>query len=161
MATLSRFFFQKNKNEAETYVLDIVSLSNALEVGKLLQELSTASVVQVNFSADGGVLPDMKADRRVKFVEHSPQKEKVDFSAFQKAGTGMTILHYLAFYGRTLKHKRRCVTVPAPHVDWAAHINEYQARVESVLHMAWRDESFRVTKIRVISPNIKRKTITV
>ena len=157
MATLSRYFWAKNKVEVDTYIFDIVSLPNALEVGKALQTHSTADLMQVTFTADGGAFPSLKTDRRVVFVEDHAEKQSVDFSVYKRGGSGYPIAHYLAAWGRNKDKGRRGVTIPAPLMAWDANRTELRTILETALRMAWRDQSYEITAFRLISPNLKRR----
>ena len=157
MATLSRFFWEKNHVKVDTYVFDIVSLPNALEVGKALQTHSTADLIQVTFTADGGAFPSLQTDRRVVFKEDHAQKQNVDFSAYKRGGSGYSPAHYLAAWGKNKDKGRRGVTIPAPLMTWDAKVADLRSILETALRMAWRDQSYEITAFRLISPNLKRR----
>ena len=159
MPTMTTFYWTLEKRDYQHYIYDIVSLSNALEVGKVLQVMSSASLSEIDFAPVGVCLPSNTEDRRRFEMAEKPDTEKVDFSNYRRAGDGLGLGAFLAYYFRGFP-TRRAFCVPSPRknlLDDVQAVKTAGEELQRVIRMALRVSTATVSKTRVIYPNAYRK----
>ncbi len=114
MATLTSFFWKIGTVERNTHLYNLPSPSNALEMARALQGVSSADVTQIDFSLSGVCLPS-GAGRRYEY-EIKPTKEKPNLTAYKRPGDGAGLGVFFVVY-LTGSERQLSMTAPSPRLS--------------------------------------------
>jgi hypothetical protein len=157
MATLTKFFWKNSVEAKDTYLYGLVSVSNALEMGRALQTVSSATLYQFEFSPSGVCLPG-GTGRRYEY-EIKPNTEKPTLTAYKRPGdgAGMGVFFVVYLTGGT---RRIALTAPSPRV---ALLNDAHAAkiIAEELCRAFRNaakiSTLSVSSLCIIAPKHYQK----
>lgn len=157
MATLTKFFWNNGVTFKDTYLYNIPTIANALEMARALQGVSSADLYMFDFTPSGVCLP-AGSGRRYEY-EVKPTTTKVELTAYKRPGNGAGIGVFFVVYligGKT----RIALTAPSPRLTLLEDKIASQAMAEE-LRRAYQNavkiSGLSVSGVRVIAPKQYRK----
>ena len=157
MATLTSFLWKIDKVERNTHLYNLPSPSNALEMARALQGVSSADVTQIDFSLSGVCLPS-GAGRRYEY-EIKPTTTKPTLTAYKRpgdgAGLGVFFVVYLSGYTTRL-----ALSAPSPRLNLLSDSSAMQTMAEDLCRTfknAAKLSGLSVSCVRIIAPKQYQK----
>ena len=157
MATLTKFFWNNGVTFKDTYLYNIPTIANALEMARALQGVSSADLYMFDFTPSGVCLPS-GAGRRYEY-EITPTTQTPDLTAYKRPGAGAGLGVFICVYlvgGKT----RLALTAPSPRfalLESPAAMQTLAEEWRRAYQNAVKVSGLAVSSYRVIAPKQYRK----